>query len=53
MKALQHIGEAALFGVAVVGMGMLLCLFTGLSFAWSPVLGCVFVVVLVVAGEQI
>jgi len=52
MKTLQHIGEAALFGAFVVGLGMLICLFVGVSLAWSPVFGALGVAGLVRAGDQ-
>lgn len=52
MKTLQHIGEAALFGAFVVGLGMLICLFIDASLAWSPLFGALGVVGLVRAGDQ-
>ena len=52
MKTLIRIGEAALFGCFVVGLGMLICLFVDVSFKWAPLLGALGLAGLIRAGNQ-
>lgn len=52
MEKLKLVGEAALFGAVVVGLGMLICLFIDASFAWSPLFGALGLVGLIKAGDQ-
>lgn len=49
---LKLVGEAALFGVSVVGLGAMICLFLDASLKWSPVFGALAFAGLVRVGKH-
>lgn len=51
-EKLKLVGEAALFGFFVVGLGILICLFLDASFKWSPLFGVLALAGLIKAGDQ-